>query len=170
MKLGLLFKRNLPTALMAFALVAFATSASLTAAEVGDKIFFGSRTGMLMTVVRASGLNTARATILTKHMRSDAVVFCRDYIGKVTQTCIRDQLKNPERKRITANCYSGDFTNFYGQKFRFEGVARTKDSTAKYRILDIISGEEADGSSASGYSVNMGIFRALCPNRAPKDE
>jgi len=80
-------------------------------------------------------------------MRKEAVAFCRDYVGKVTQACIRDQLNEPGHWRITANCHSGDFTNFHGHKFRFEGVARTKDPMVKYRILDIVPGDDADGSS-----------------------
>ena len=59
---------------------------------------------------------------------------------------------------ITANCTTGVFTNFWGERHRFAGPSRDKDSMAKYRLINLRTGEEADGSSASGYPTNMGIF------------
>jgi hypothetical protein len=43
-------------------------------------------------------------------------------------------------------------------------------SFAKYAIKNVATGEFADGSSASGYPVNMELFRALCPSKAPHDD
>ena len=41
--------------------------------------------------------------------------------------------------------------------------------TASYLIKEIKSGVILDGSSASGYGVEGGIFKALCPLAAPND-
>jgi hypothetical protein len=151
-----------------FGLALLCVTAAVARGE--EKIFYGSRVGMTVTVVSASGLDTEHAVIAVKHTRNDAVAFCRDYVGKVTARCVRDELKAPLKSTISANCSTGEFTNFYGYRFRFDGPSRAKDAMAKYRIIDVATGEVADGSSASGYSVNLGIFRALCPKRAPTDE
>ena len=40
----------------------------------------------------------------------------------------------------------------------------------RYLLLNLRTREIANGSSASGYDVNMEIFRALCPRTAPPPE
>ncbi|GJD85760.1 hypothetical protein [Methylobacterium haplocladii] len=125
---------------------------------------------MTVTVTSMSGLDTAHALIRTKHTRQDAIGFCREYVGKVTPDCIRDELAVRLNDEITANCLRGEFVDFQGNRYRFAGLSRDKDSMAKYRLISLPSGEEADGSSASGYLTNMGIFKALCPSRAPYNE
>lgn len=132
---------------------------------------YGSRAGMEVTVVSMSGIDGPNASIITKHTRENATAFCREYVGKVTPKCIRDELKVPVSDRITANCPRGEFTNFFGKAFRFLGPKKTADSFGpKYRLQDAATGEIADGSSASGYPINMVLFRALCPSKAPSDE
>jgi hypothetical protein len=135
-----------------------------------SKIFYGSRAGMVVTVVSEEGLDTAHAVIKTKHTREDATQFCAEYVGKVTSRCIQDELAVPLNDRITANCLTGEFVNFYGDRYRFEGPDRGNRGFAKYVLRDLKTGEVADGSSASGYPTNMPIFRALCPTKAPSDE
>src|ERR1700724_3878007 len=134
-----------------FALAVALLCATAAGALGAGKIFYGSRAGMTVTVVSASGLDTEHAVITVKHTRNDAVAFCRDYVGKVTARCVRDELKAPLKSTISANCDTGEFTNFYGYRFLFGGPSRAKDTMAKYRIIDVATGEEADGSSASGY-------------------
>jgi len=46
----------------------------------------------------------------------------------------------------------------------------TDGQSATYTIRNLSTGEIQDGSSASGYPTNIGIFRALCPMRAPDAE
>lgn len=143
---------------------------AVSPAAASGKIYYGSRAGMTVTVVSMSGLDTAQAVIRTKHTREDAIGFCRDYIGKVTPICIIQELAVPLNDRITANCPRGEFTDFQGNRYRFAGRSRNRDSTARYAILSLPSGEVADGSSASGYPTNIQIFKALCPSRAPEAE
>lgn len=125
---------------------------------------------MQVSVVSLSGLDTAKAVIKTKHTRKDATAFCRDYVLKVTEGCIRETLDIPLNDEIRGNCLTGVFTDFKGYRHQFRGRARMSGSMAKYSLIDLNSGQEADGSSASGYGVNMGIFKALCPTKAPIDE
>lgn len=141
-------------------------------AIASGKIYYGSRAGMTVTVVSMEGLDTARAVIKTKHTREDAIGFCRDYVQKVTPSCIKEELSIRLNDEITANCRTGVFADFSGNRHRFEGKAKKSndDMMAKYVIRDLSSGEVADGSSASGYPTNMGIFKALCPRSAPYDE
>jgi hypothetical protein len=141
----------------------------MTQAVCAEKIGYGSRAGMQVSVVSKSGLDTRRAIIRTKHTREDAVAFCREYIGKVTPECISKELEagpGPSNK-ITANCITREFTDFFGERYRLAGLSPQDDRSARYRLVQLSSGEEADGSSASGYSTNMAIFEALCPKRAP---
>ena len=69
---------------------------------------------------------------------------------------------------ITADCSKRVFTDFYGEKYQFPGKnPRASKSKAAYLLMNLRTHEMADGSSASGYDVNMDIFRALCPRTAP---
>jgi hypothetical protein len=143
-----------------------------TPAFASGTIYYGSRAGMQVTVLSVGGLNTSHAVIRTKHTREDAIAFCREYVGKVTDDCIHKELAIPLNDVITANCDTGQFTDFHGSRYKFLGPNRkTGDFVmAKYGIMDLATREIADGSMASGYPVNMGIYRALCPARSPIDE
>lgn len=147
-------------------LLACAPASALAA----GKIHYGSRAGMTVTVVSTSGLNTGRATIRTRHTREDAIGFCRDYVGKVTRKCIRRELATPLKNEIRGNCAAGTFTNFFGEQHQYLSETKERQVQAKYAVKKIATGEIADGSSASGYSTNLAIFRALCPQKAPADE
>lgn len=127
---------------------------------------------MTVTVVSIEGLGTAHAVIRTKHTREDAIGFCRDYVQKVTPSCIDEELAIPLNDVISANCLKVEFVGFSGNHYRFEEKIRKQsgDMMAKYIIRDLSNGEVADGSSASGYPTNMGIFRALCPGIAPTEQ
>ena len=54
---------------------------------------------------------------------------------------------------ILANCRTGIFTDFYGNRHQFLGPNRNRDSMAKYAIRDLRTGEIANGSSASSYEL-----------------
>lgn len=155
---------------LALAVVTLAAcSTSIDFAAASGKIAWGSRVGMTTTVVHMSGLNTANAVIRTKHTADDALVFCRDYVRKISKDCIQSQLEIPLNDMIEGNCLTGEFTDFQGTRYRFLGEFQKQDQsvTAKYQIQEIASGQIADGTSASGYPVLMGIYRALCPRKAP---
>ena len=152
---------RLPLALAALIIV--------TPAMASGTIYYGSRTGMEVDVVSMSGLDSPHAVIHTRHTRANALAFCRDYVQKVSPACIHDELAVRLNDDITANCITGDFVDFSGHHYRFAGPSKDKDSMAKYRIVDLDTGEDADGSSASGYPTNAGIYKALCPRHAPVD-
>jgi len=126
---------------------------------------------MEVSGISAEGLDTSRALIRTKHTRENAIAFCRDYALAVTEECIREELARPLNDVVTANCITGEFTNFYGERHRFLGLKiRSSDfDLAKYAIMNLATRKIADGSSSSGYPVNIEIFRVLCPARAPSD-
>lgn len=150
------------------ALTVFAIATAVPAIASGT-IGYGSRAGMEVDVVAMSGIDTDHSIIRTKHTRQNAIAFCREYVGKVTADCIRQELAVPLNDQVTANCTRGEFTDFQGGRYRFAGPSRDKNSMAKYTVISLPSGEIADGSMASGYPVNIMIFRALCPTRAPGD-
>jgi hypothetical protein len=131
------------------------------------KMSYGSRAGMQVTVISMDGLDTSRAVIKTKHTRNDAIAFCREYVGKVTDACIEEELATPLRDSVTADCAKREFTNFFGESYRFEGInpkQRRGLEVPDFRLRNLKTGELADGSMASGYPVNMEIFSTLCPS------
>jgi hypothetical protein len=138
----------------------------------GEKLSYGSKSGMTVTVVSLTGINSNRAIIRTKHTKEDAMTFCRDYVGKVTEKCIRETLTTPIADAVTGDCLTGRFTNFYREDHQFLGETKSKseDLMARYVIKNIATGQIADGSNGSGYPTNMQIFGALCPLKAPTDD
>ena len=96
----------------------------LGSAFASGKIYYGSRAGMTVTVISMEGLDTAHAVIRTKHTREDAIGFCRDYVGKITSLCTREELAVPLNDVISANCLQGEFTDFGGNRYRYEGKAK----------------------------------------------
>lgn len=151
--------------------VVLTVAALATPAYAAGKIYYGTRAGMHVSVVSMSGLDTARAVIRTKHTREDATAFCREYVGKVTPTCVKQGLEETQlNDEITADCARGTFVDFRGNRYRFGGPNKDPDVTAKYRIVSVPSGEVANGSMASGYDVNLDIYKALCPTKAPQDK
>jgi len=130
---------------------------------------YGSRVGMEVTVVSTNGIDSNHAVIVAKHTRENAIMYCREYVDSVTEKCIRDELALKLSNAITANCATGEFTNFYGDRLRFAGPGTTGEfHLAKFIVVDTVTGEIEDGSTASGYSVNLELFKALCPEHAPK--
>ena len=156
--------------LAAFAAVVLLSPCS---AKAGGKIYYGSRAGMTVTVRFMSGLDTSHAVIKTEHTREDAVDFCREYVleDPVTEKCVKEELSVPLNDAIHANCYKGIFTDFGGEKYQFRGKnLHPGEVGPRYLLMNWRTREIADGSSASGYNVNMDIFRALCPRTAPPPE
>jgi hypothetical protein len=163
------YAKRFPSVVMALLLACTAGPAH----AVGKKIHFGPKAGMMATVVAATGLDTSRALIRTKHTREDKAAFClyQSGEGKVTSRCLRGVEPAPG-DRITANCLTGEFTDFGGRRFRFAGPSRNKegfDLAPKYSVIDVEEGHELDAASASHYDVNLHIFKALCPRHAPAD-
>lgn len=150
----------------AAAILAGLGSTAAPAAQA-ETLYYGSRAGMLVTVVKKSGIGTTHAKITTKHTRENATAYCRDYVLEVTPECIAEELKVKLRGEITANCKTGKFTTLYGQGYRFLGrnPQYVEGTTTEYLLVEAGSKEPLDGSMASGYDVALGQFKALCPNR-----
>ncbi|RWM91204.1 MAG: hypothetical protein EOR86_26375 [Mesorhizobium sp.] len=125
---------------------------------------YGSKAGMEVTVVKKSGINTSHASILTKHTRQNAIGYCRDYVGKVTEDCIAKEMKTPLHLEVTADCKSGKFTTFYGANMLFQGRSPAGSET-DYQITDTDENVVLDGSGGAGYDYTLEQFKALCPNR-----
>jgi hypothetical protein len=152
------------------------------------KLPYGTRAGMTVTVLAVEGLDTEHAVIRVKHTREDAEDFCRSYMDAPTLECASRTLVAEAKlaDRVTANCKSGEFTNVNGDRYRFEGLPDYSKETKemadlreaierrgvrpKYIVRHLSDDEIADGSVASGYVMNMIVFRALCPATAPADD
>jgi hypothetical protein len=149
-------------ALTAALLTIASLAISARTALASGKIYYGSRVGMTVSVISVQALNTTNAVIRTLHSRDDAVAFCRDYEQNLTDECVNRELETPMNDHIAANCSTGLFVDFFGNRYRFEGPQRKpSDESAKYMIRDLSTAAIEDGSSASGYPTNLGIFRAL---------
>lgn len=127
-----------------------------------ETIGYGSRAGMSVNVLSKKGLDTENSIIKTEHTIENAIEFCREYVLKVNKECIDDTLDTKLNDYISANCKTGLFTDFFGQTFEFQGK-NNSDDYPEYMIYSYESNEVADGSSASGYGVNLEIYKALCP-------
>ena len=135
----------------AVALLTIASVAiSARTALASGKIYFGSRVGMTVSVISVQGLNTSNAVIHTKHTRHDAIAFCRDYEQNLTNDCVNRELETPMNDYIAANCSTGVFIDFFGNRYHFEGQRRRPTSDlSKYTIRDLSTGEIEDGTSAA---------------------
>lgn len=141
---------------------------AMGAAAQAETLYYGSRAGMEVTVVRKSNIGTTHAKIVTKHTKENATAYCREYVQKVIPKCIADELEVKLQKEISANCKTGRFTTLYGQGYEFKGANPDYDPTAtstEYLLVEVGGNEPLDGSSASGYDVALDQFKALCPNR-----
>lgn len=144
------------------------TPTSLKAETLG----YGSRVGMDVTIVKKINLGTPIAKIVTVHTRANAVAYCRDYVGEITEKCISEELATPLYLEINANCLTGKFTTLTGEGYKFEGVNLDFDPTGfdtEYIIKNVSTDERLDPSMASGYAVALQQFTALCPNRVQSD-
>lgn len=138
-----------------------------TGGLAADDVISRSTVGKQPTI--ATGLDTDHAVIITKHTREDAAAFCRDFARRPTEDCIREDLAVPLKDRIEADCQRGSFTDFGGQRYRFLGPSGGS-TVARYRIVNLTTGAVLDGTAGSGYSLAIGLYRALCPRHAPSDE
>jgi hypothetical protein len=128
------------------ALMAGLWIASSGPAAASGKLFYGSRAGMIVSVISMQGLNTRQAVIHTQHTREDAIAFCRDYEQNLTDECVNRNLAVPMNDYVAANCSTGVFVDFFGNRYQFEGLHRGANSDlAKYKIRDLSSGEIEDG-------------------------
>lgn len=141
---------------------------AMSAAAQAETIFYGSRAGEEVTVVEKSDIGSADARITARLTKANAIAYCREYVQKVTRKCVSDTMKIELQPDITANCEAGTFKTFYGQDYRFNGKNpdyATAATGTEFLLVEAGGNEPLDGSSASGYDVALGQFKALCPNR-----
>ena len=145
-----------------------AAAAFVSAATAAEKIGYGSRVGMSLTIMSADGLDTDRAVIHAVHDRRDAVQFCREYERDKSARCPDKEVKAIPSFTYTANCETGVFVNPNG-RYRFVGPLKTpdEDMSRTYQVIDLSTGQDLDGSEASGYPLAMEVFKDLCPSKAP---
>ena len=155
---------------------AWAQTPDLTAASprsVHDTMDYGSRAGMEVSILGMAGRDTAHASIRFKHTRDNAIAYCRDYVRDVTEECIRETLAGETRfkEALTANCASGEFTDFTGVRYQFLGTRPGAGyfDDDKYLIKDLDTGEMVDHAITSWYLTTLNVYRALCPAHAPID-
>jgi hypothetical protein len=134
-------------------------------AQESDRIYYGSRAGMHLTVVSREGIGTARAVVRVEHTPKDAKAYCVEYALDNSMACVKRTMAGVKvGDRVTADCVTRTWTDMYGQSFAFLGPAKRADETmADFAIRDLKTGEILDGSSASGYGVELAIFQHLCP-------
>ena len=137
----------------------------LPTAAHASTIYYGNKMGMELTIVKKSGIGSTHASILAKHDRRKAGVYCREYGHDFSKECIDAEMKAPLHFEITANCETGKFTTFYGANMLFQGRNKGTDVTTDYLISDTDENVVLDGSGASSYDVTLDQFKALCPNR-----
>ncbi|WP_051365537.1 lysozyme inhibitor LprI family protein [Agrobacterium tumefaciens] len=135
------------------------------AGEDKNKVYYGSRAGMQVSVVSRKGLNTPNAVITVEHRRDDAVAYCRDYVQNVTDKCIADQLAIKLNDRFSGNCKTGRFRTVSNQTYVFLGRNPSGSGTMgnQFVLIDGDTNQPLDGSMASGYPVALPQFQALCP-------
>ncbi|WP_245515490.1 hypothetical protein [Rhizobium deserti] len=148
------------------ALFAAALAHQASAAE-DHSIYYGSRAGMHLTTVSKSGIGTASAVIVVKHTPKDAKAYCVGYEQDNSMACVKRAMAEVKvGDRVTGNCRKATWTDIYGQSFAFEGAMKSAETFVDYAVRDLKSGEILDGSSASGYPVQLTIFQQLCPGVA----
>jgi uncharacterized protein len=133
-----------------------------------DKVYYGTRAGMQVSVVSRSGVDTPKAVIRVEHRREDAVAFCRDYVQNVTDKCIQDELAIDLKDNFSGDCKTGRFTTITGQTLVFFGkntAANAETMGNDFIIVDPDTNQPLDGSMASGYPVAADQFKQLCPSR-----
>ncbi|AGB45316.1 hypothetical protein Mesau_02935 [Mesorhizobium australicum WSM2073] len=146
-------------------LLAVLCAVTLAAPAGAATLYYGARIGMELTIVKKSGIGSTHASILARHDRRKARLYCREYGHDFTQECIDAEMKAPLHFEITANCKTGEFTTFYGAAMLFQGRNKGTDVTTDYRITAVDEKAVLDGSGASGYDYTLDQFKALCPKR-----
>ncbi len=123
---------------------------------------------MEVTIVSKSGIGTSKAEIRIKLTKKNAAAFCESYLVDTSEACAIKVLRDDGAKLrpfVSGNCRTGTWVDMYGNRYVMRGRNKnTKGNiNAEYLIENRKRGEILDGSSASGYSVALGVFKALCP-------
>ena len=100
------------------------------------------------TVLGMKGRDTATAAINVEHRREDAIHACQQRgtlpAERVTEDCIRQELKKRTRDVVTADCMSGEFTDYYGRRFEASLNTHQVYPVSKLNIVNLQTGEIVD--------------------------
>lgn len=148
-----------------FVMPMLAVGSSYAKSDEDNKVYYGSRAGMTLTIVSREGLGTSNAVIRVEHTPKDAKSFCALYLQDNSMACVkRTMLEVKVGDRITADCKQQRWTDVYGQSYQLLGKNKKTDPTEPdYKVKDLQSNTILDGSSASGYDLEISLLTALCP-------
>ncbi|MGE0502068.1 MAG: hypothetical protein AB7I79_15220 [Rhizobiaceae bacterium] len=135
--------------------------------QAEDRLPYGSRAGMEVTVIRRQGIDSTNATIWVEHTRENALAFCTDYRLDPSDACVDEVMASIKvATSLTANCAAGTFTTLRGERYRYRGTQQKED--LPFRFVDEQTGEEP--ALSNDYIILEAAFRALCPARLAGDD
>lgn len=70
---------------------------------------------------------------------------------------------------MTANCFTGEFTDVFGNRFRYEGRNHDPNVMSDFRIRSLKDDAILEGSGASGATTDLLVFEDMCPNVVKAD-
>ena len=129
------------------------------------------------TIVSMKGRDTAKAIIKVRHTREDAIHSCQASgtiaVQRVSEDCIRQELAKRVSDVATADCQRGEFTDYYGDRFRvsLNTSQAYPASLFKTNITNLATNRQFDRVTADSKAHQpMPFYRALCPAHAPLGE
>ncbi|MBZ9897277.1 hypothetical protein LB545_23460 [Mesorhizobium sp. BR1-1-6] len=138
---------------------AWAGESDTQTAGNSDRLSYGSRAGMEVTITGRSGINSNDAVISLEHTRENAKEFCVQYNLDDSDQCVDKTLAEVKvQLNIKANCDTGKFTNVWGDRLTFKGPA--VDGDLPY---DIDAEDSGWGEHQSDYDLAIDNFKTLCP-------
>lgn len=134
---------------------------------------YASRAGQEVTIISEKGLDTEKSIIHFVHTRKNAQEFCENYLQDSSKACVNKHAGDVSPLRyVTGNCIKRTWKDMYGGRYIYLGKNKrtARVISNDYIIKRIKTKETLDGSSASGYGIQLGIFQALCPKTFEKEE
>lgn len=155
-------------------LAVLATASTVSRATAGspETLMYGSKLGMVVTVIDKSGTDTSNAIIKIKLTKDNAEKFCRYLLNRSSSACVEEVLHTHGEQfnaTLRANCAERTWIDAYGLKFKFlgENIAGSapRSTNTQYLIVEeqTASPVYLDGSPASGYLIELELFQTLCP-------
>jgi len=97
-------------------------------AQEDHLIYYGSRTGMHVTIISKSGISSSNAVIMIEHTPNDAKAYCVGYEQDFSAACVHRTMADVKiRDRVKGNCEDNTWTDVYGQAYLLEGNVSSSD-------------------------------------------
>ncbi|UIJ85252.1 hypothetical protein LZK77_16170 [Rhizobium leguminosarum] len=133
------------------------------AAEQYEKLYYGSKAGMQASVISEKGIGTVKAVLILKHTLVDAKAYCVGYELDYSAACVKRAMAEVHiKEQVSANCKRQTWVDMWGKPFALEGENQSGEMP-EYLVRDMTSGRMLDYGMASGYEVELAIFKRLCP-------